>query len=228
MCFLSDAARQSASPHQRPSATAQFWLEETLATAWLDREPSEHEWNRTLAVLWSLNAHTSQADGSWRAVTPHLLARPDGAIPGYSNHTLKRYKITAYVGARVHPDYAVEPGAHAGSRLERMSVRGAEQHVDRMRPSGLGTALRYARAALDLSVAEVDATVMTAVREWIAHVGLGALPRTNSWPAFTAWATQRAPESVVVGREDGRPEADPEGARRDDDSDVEDDADPAA
>ena len=105
-----------------------------------------------------------------RRVTPHLLRDTEGQIPHYTPHSLKKAKISAYVGLRLHCDYAVEPGAHAGSTLERLSVAGAQSLARQIRPRGLAVALRYGRAALEQSVLEVDALVAAAMRTWLGMV----------------------------------------------------------
>ena len=108
-----------------------------------------------------------------------------------TKHSLKKIKISAYVALGLHPHYAVEAGAHAGSAIERMSVAGMSQQIGNLQPKGLVTALRYARASAGSSVAEVDHLVFRAVRQWVAETGLAALPRTGSWAALTAWANRR-------------------------------------
>ena len=172
----------------------------SAATGWLDREPSEHEWNRTLAHLCALDVSVLQPNGSRAAVKPHLIF-PDGPsdarVP--TKHTLKKIKISAYIALGLHPHYAVEAGAHAGSAIERMSVAGMQQQIQNLQPKGLATALRYARASAGSSVAEVDHLVFRTMRQWIAETGLAALPRTGTWAALTAWANSR-----VFGR-DARP-----------------------
>ena len=162
------------------------------ASAWLDREPSDHEWNRTLAHLCAMSVSAVQPNGSRAAVQPHLVF-PDGPSEARmpTKHSLKKIKISAYVALGLHPHYAVEAGAHAGSAIERMSVAGMSQQIGNLQPKGLVTALRYARASAGSSVAEVDHLVFRAVRQWVAETGLAALPRTGSWAALTAWANRR-------------------------------------
>ena len=165
------------------------------ATAWLDREPTDDEWNKTIEVLCNLDVDAPSPDGGARVVRPHLL-RSAGSVPRYSSHSLKMVKISAYVALRVHTDYIVEPGAHAGSQLERLSVRGASALAQTIRPTGLQVAMRYAREATRQTILEVEETVVRAVRSWIAESGLSSLGRDNSWEELARWATARvgAPE----------------------------------
>ena len=90
---------------------------------------------------------------------------------------------------RLHCDYAVEPGAHAGSSLERLSVEGAQQLARSIRPRGLSVALRYGREALDQSVIEIDTMVAAVVRSWIASTGLKHIPRVGAWEQLARWAS---------------------------------------
>ena len=92
----------------------------------------------------------------------------------------------------LHTDYIVEAGAHAGSQLERLSVAGASEQARTIRPQGLGVALRYARAARSQSVLEVDRLAYSALRSWVASVGLAHLPRVGGWAALTRWACDTA------------------------------------
>ena len=134
------------------------------------------------------DVHVRFGTGGWEPVRPHLVTggRHLGRVP--TKHSLKTCKISAYVALRLHPDYAVEPrGAHAGSTLERMSVSGMEGMVRELRPKGLGVALRYARGALGVSVAEVDRMVFETMQKWVADVGVSKLPREDSWASVTAF-----------------------------------------
>ena len=101
-------------------------------------------------------------------------------------------KVSAYAALALHTDYAVEPGAHAGSQMERLSVDGAKQMIRATRPTGLKTALRYAREAYSAAVTEVDAMVFAAMRAYVLEVGVENIPRSDSWRAVAAWATKRA------------------------------------
>ena len=107
-----------------------------------------------------------------------------------TKHSLKKAKISLCVALGVHPDYAVEPGAHAGSQTERMSVRGMIDQAKDARPRGLRTALRYARAAQQTTVCELDIMMFSLARAWIAEVGVAGIPRRDSWAALTAWANK--------------------------------------
>ena len=167
------------------------------ATRWLLREPSEQEWNATLAHLWRARVHTREADGAWKPVTPQLVQLSGNArVP--TKHSLKSCKPASYVACRLHTDYAVEAGAHAGSQLERMSVDGMQQQLRQLRPRGLKVALRYARAAAGAAVAEVDAMVAATVRAWVQSVGVTRIPRTNSWAALAAWVTQQIASAATL------------------------------
>ena len=127
------------------------------------------------------------------AVKPHLVLGQDGQGPIPTKHSLKTAKISAYVALCLHQDYAVEPGAHAGSQLERMSVQGARDLLTQMRPRGLGTALRYARAAFSsAAIMEVEHTVAESLRAWVSELGLDGVPRRGSWASLTSWANRRA------------------------------------
>ena len=166
------------------------------ATAWLDREPTEGEWNATLSVVTAVPTRAPSASKpgkvKWRAVEPPLLRQNDGSLPNITKHSLKKVKIAVYAALRLHPDYMVEAGAHAGSVIERMSVAAMHDDVRRMRPSGLHVALGYARQALSESVAEVDYCAFQAVRLWISQTGLEKLPRHDTWRALSAWTHGRA------------------------------------
>ena len=170
------------------------------ATAWLDREPTEAEWNATIACICRRRVRSGGA-----VVDPPLvdLAGPGARMP--TMHSLKTSKISLCVALGLHPDYAVEPGAHAGSRMESMSVGGMHELILGMRPRGLKTALRYARAANSSTVAELDCMMFAAARAWVEAVGVAGVPRTGSWAALTAWVTQqlgdRLPDLQIVGGE---------------------------
>ena len=127
------------------------------------------------------------------ALPRHLVTHQSGAVPNVTPHALKRAKPSAYVALRIHVDYAVEAGAHAGSRVERMSVSGMHQDVRGIRPSGTRTALRYARGCSHETPAAVDHLVFRLVRAYVAHTGLSRLAERHSWDAFAAWALH-APE----------------------------------
>jgi hypothetical protein len=180
------------------------------ATAWLDREPSEAEWNATIAHLCRMTVHVMGSDGKPQAVVPPLvdLASEGARMP--TMHSLKTSKISLCVALGLHPDYAVEPGAHAGSRIESMSVGGMHEMISDMRPRGLKTALRYARASRGTTVAELDCLMFATARAWIAEVGIAQVPRTDGWAALSAWATKQlggnAPELLIIGGETRQPE----------------------
>ena len=131
------------------------------------------------------------SNGMHVKVTPHLIASPQGGIPHYTGHSLKQVKIDLYSALLLHTDYIVEASAHAGSELERLSMRGAIAHVRAMRPAGLAVALHYARGARSQSITEIDRLAYSTIRAWIAEVGLANLPRVNGWAALTAWVNTR-------------------------------------
>ena len=160
------------------------------ATRWLDREPTEGEWNVTLAALCTREVHVRRPGNAFKRVEPHLVTGGghQGRMP--TKHSLKTCKISAYVALRLHPDYAVEPGAHAGSRIERMSVSGMETQIKALRPTGLAVALRYARAAFGVSVAEIDRMVFEAMQRYVAELGLARIPRVDTWASVTKWAAE--------------------------------------
>ena len=106
-------------------------------------------------------------------------------------HSLKRFKPSLYQGAGMHDKYVVEPGAHAGSVLESMSIGGMRTMLSAMQPAGLRVAMRYARDAV-ADIAEVDHTAAAAVRAYVAEVGMSKLPRRASWHAMRAWSVAHA------------------------------------
>ena len=169
----------------------------TRATAWLPRECTTSEWNASLQACCNLHAHMRDAHGRMVQVSPHLLATEGGSIPNYTGHSLKQIKPDLYSALLLHTDYIVEAGAHAGSELERLSMRGAMQYAKEPRPSGLATALRYARGARSQSVVEVDKLAYATIRAWIAEVGIEKLPRERGWAELTAWVSKR----IQSGRE---------------------------
>ena len=164
-----------------------------LATAWLDVEPTESEWNRTLAHLWKTEVTVVGGDGVRNAVVPHLAPpeAPSGRVP--TKHSLKTVKPSAYVALRLHPHYAVEATAHSGSAIERLSVGAMAAQTRALAPKGLAIALRYARGAYsETSLAETDHLVFRAVRQYVTETGLSNIPRRDSWAALMAWANTRA------------------------------------
>lgn len=106
--------------------------------------------------------------------------------------SLKRWKISLYLALGYKSEYVVEAGAHAGSTIERMSVKGMTDDVAALQPSGLATALRYARGVSGAAAAELDHLAFQAMRQWLAELGWDAIPRANTWSALKLWATQRA------------------------------------
>jgi hypothetical protein len=133
------------------------------ATRFLDRPPTDDETNATLRVLCQLDVRCAQPAAAGQhartvKVSPHLLRRADGAVPDYTAHSLKQWKIDLYQALLLHTDFIVEPGAHAGSQLERMSVAGATDQARQIRPTGLSVALRYARATASGCVREASRT----------------------------------------------------------------------
>ena len=91
---------------------------------------------------------------------------------------------------RLHTDHMVEPGAHAGSKTERLSVHGMTQMIAKGRPRGVAIAIRYARAAYSPeAIAQTDMSVTEAMRRFVAETGIQAMPRCQSWAAVTQWAS---------------------------------------
>ena len=157
-----------------------------------------------------MTVHVTGSDGQPRAVTPPLV---DLSVEGArmpTMHSLKTSKVSLCVALGLHPDYAVEPGAHAGSRIESMSVGGMIEMIGSVRPRGLKTALRYARASRGTTVAELDCLMFATARAWIAEVGLARVPRTDGWAALSAWVTEQLggnlPELTIIGGEACQPE----------------------
>lgn len=165
------------------------------ATEWLDRPPTDAEWNTCLRYLQSCDVHMKAPNGGVAVkVTPHLLKDGHGGILDNTSHSLKMYKISLYHALLLHTDYIVEPGAHAGSQIERMSVAAAAEQARNIRPTGLRTALHYARGARVQTVLEVEHLVYEALRSFISEVGLNGIPRRGGWAALTAWSTSRVSE----------------------------------
>ena len=106
--------------------------------------------------------------------------------------SLKRWKISLYAALGYRPEYVVEGGAHAGSTAERLSVRGMIEDVKAMSPTGLATALRYARGTAGAAAAELDYLAFRSCRQWLAEMGLTTVPRSDTWASLKLWATQRA------------------------------------
>ena len=153
------------------------------ATAWLDRPPTNDEWQQTLRCVAGRAARWQRPDGSWCQLGLSLVGR----TPELTPHSLKRVKPSAYVSVRVHTDYVPEATAHAGSTMERMSVGGACGNARAIRPSGLRVALGYARDALAVSAVEVDHIVFRLVRAFVAKASADVL-RDGSWTALARWA----------------------------------------
>ena len=84
----------------------------------------------TLDVLFSMETHVVLSGGALQRVSPHLVKpQTDQPAPHYTMHSLKRFKPSLYQATGAHDKYVVEPGAHAGSTLESMSVVGMRTMV---------------------------------------------------------------------------------------------------
>jgi hypothetical protein len=81
-------------------------------------------------------------------------------------------------GTGLQHEYVVEAGGHAGSTIERLSVKGMVNDINAMSPTGLSTALRYARGTAGAAAAELDYLAFRSVRQWLAELGL-ALSHTS-------------------------------------------------
>ena len=87
---------------------------------------------------------------------PHLARpAPSDPPPHYTTHSLKRFKPHAFMASGSDGKYIVEPGAHAGSVMECMSIGGMADMIAALRPPGLRIAMRYARDAMT-NAAEVE------------------------------------------------------------------------
>ena len=129
---------------------------------------------------------------------PTARARAHARIPPSRPLAPRRHRRRSHrTPAVLHTDYAVEPGAHSGSQLERMSVAGATALARSIRPRGLAVALRYARAARSQTVLEIDHMAYAVYRAWIAHVGLRGMPRMEGWSVLSRWASACASSGVA-------------------------------
>ena len=125
-------------------------------------------------------------------------ARAHARIPASRPLATRRHRRRSHrTPAVLHTDYAVEPGAHSGSQLERMSVAGATALARSIRPRGLAVALRYARAARSQTILEIDHMAYAVYRAWVAHVGLRGMPRVDGWAALSRWASACASSGVA-------------------------------
>ena len=125
----------------------------------------------------------------------YLGLPPSRGFPKLHAHSAKTAKPCAYAAARVHAQYQVEPGAWAGSKLERMSVAGLRTEVGGFvaaMPRGTKTAQKYARSGMCTSSAELEAYVYGTVQEYVAERGVAGLPHTNGWRDLSEWVAARA------------------------------------
>ena len=167
------------------------------ATRWLDRPPTGHEWVATLRAISAADVRVQPGRpgrddpvAPWVVVTPRLVTRE--AAMTITMHSLKSVMITAFAAAGVHDAYLVEPGAHAGSAMERMSLDAARQQAELvspalLMPSGLKTARGYAHRGLAASHATNVSMVTGLARAYVASVGASALPREGGWRALAEW-----------------------------------------
>ena len=168
------------------------------ATRWLDRPPTGHEWVATLRALSRADVRVQPGrpgllpghDRPWVAVTPRLVT-PEAA-EAITMHSLKSVMITAFAAVGVHDSYLVEPGAHAGSTMERLSLDAARQQAELvssaiLTPSGLQTARGYAHKGLAASHATNVCMVTGLARAYLAAVGTSAMPREGGWRALAEW-----------------------------------------
>jgi len=107
-------------------------------------------------------------------------------------HSLKSAMVTAFAAAGVHDSHLVEPGAHAGSTMERLSLDAARQQAELVSPtintpSGLKTARGYAHKGLAASHATNVCMVTGLARAYLAAVGISAIPREGGWRALAVW-----------------------------------------
>jgi hypothetical protein len=168
------------------------------ATRWLDRPPTGHEWVATLRAISRADVHVQPSrpgiptahDRPWVAVTPRLVTKEAAEV--ITMHSLKSVMITAFAAAGVHDSYLVEPGAHAGSTMERLSLDAARQQTELVSstistPSGLQTARGYAHKGLAASHATNVCMVTGLARAYLAAVGTSAIPREGGWRAMAVW-----------------------------------------
>ena len=55
-------------------------------------------------------------------------------------------------------------------------------------PTGLGTAVKYARLGLQANLAKVMIAVVGSLLAWVVEVGVKKLPREHIWAEFAAWS----------------------------------------
>ena len=167
------------------------------ATRWLDRPPTGHEWVATLRAMSRADVRVQPRrpgppahDHPWVVITPRLVT-PEAA-EAITMHSLKSVMITAFAAVGVHDSYLVEPGAHAGSTMERLSLDAARQQAELvspaiLTPSGLQTARGYAHKGLAASHATNVCMVTGLARAYLTAVGTGAMPREGGWRALAKW-----------------------------------------
>ena len=174
------------------------------ATRWLDRPPTDGEWVNTLRAISSASVHVQPRPGDpWATVNPPLVTSE--AAAEISMHSLKAVMITAFAAAGVHDQYLVEPGAHSGSTLERMSLDAARQQTEQACPSmqmpaGLRTARGYAHVGLAAGHATNVAMVTGMTRSFLQASGLAGLPRIGGWRALASWILNECQRGAVVTR----------------------------
>ena len=142
---------------------------------------------RSLAAAHTVPSHTRPHTQSSHT----RCVRPPAAR---ARSSLKKWKISLYAALGYRPEYVVEAGGHAGSTIERLSVKGMVNDINAMSPTGLSTALRYARGTAGAAAAELDYLAFRSTRQWLAELGLAHVPRTRveTWASLKLWATQRA------------------------------------
>ena len=187
------------------------------ATRFIDEPPSCDDWQKTLRHLSEINIHL----GGRPIEGPSLGCPPSDGYPPATGHGLKSFKPCAYAVARVHSSILAEPGAWAGSKMERTSVQEMLQEIAALAPrtatrAGLAAGLKVARgyAATGLlaaaeptaSLAEIEQSVYAALRGYVREIGIQKLPRRQSWKHLANWlraAGETPTEATPLARLEG-------------------------
>ena len=114
--------------------------------------------------------------------------------------SLKFAKPCAFGASGVHSTYISEPGAWAGSWLERQSQRGVVDAISELPHAShdLSTAIGYASRGLCANATEVEILVAELIRFYVSECGLEGIPREDGWGSFTAWVFSRFPRTPTA------------------------------
>jgi hypothetical protein len=182
-----------------------------------DEPPSCDDWQKTLRHLSEIRIHLG-----WRPLErPSLGCPPSNGHPPATGHGLKSFKPCAYAVARAHSAILAEPGAWAGSKMERTSVQEMLQEIAALAPrtacraglaAGLKVAQGYAATGLmaaaepTASLAEIEQSVYAALRGYVRETGIQKLPRRQSWKHLADWmraAGETPTEATPLARLEG-------------------------